>query len=242
VNLEEALDNQERAWAQRPLLRRQYADFYRRIVDRLSDVDGPTIELGSGIGKFKQFKPEAVTTDVEPSRWADSVVDAERLPYADSTIANLVLLDVFHHLADPARFLDEAVRVLKPGGRVVLVDPYCSPLSTPVYHRFHHERTDLRALPFEHDAQTGVAPLESNQARATLVFFKHREEYARRWPVLPVVATEHFAFLVYPLTGGFTRPPLLPTVLYTPLTLVERALQPAASLLAFRCLVALERR
>jgi SAM-dependent methyltransferase len=241
VDLEEVLDQQERAWNERPLVRRQYADFYKRIVNRLSDVDGPTIELGSGIGKFKQFNSNAVITDVEPTRWADSVVDAERLPYADSTIANVVLLDVFHHLADPARFLDEAVRVLKPGGRVVLVDPYCSSLSTLVYWRFHHERTDLNASPFEHDAQTGVAPLESNQARATLVFFEHRGEYARRWPALPVVATERFAFVVYPLTGGFTRTPLLPKLLYTPLTLVERVLQPAAPLLAFRCLVGLER-
>lgn len=241
MDLESALDKQERAWNERPLVRRQYADFYRRIVNRLSDVNGPTIELGSGIGKFKHFRSNAVTTDVEPTRWADAVVDAEQLPYADGTIANVVLLDVFHHLADPARFLDEAVRVLKPGGRVVLVDPYCSSLSTPVYRRFHHERTDLSAPPFEHDAQTGVAPLESNQARATLVFFKHRREYARRWPTLPLVGTERFALLVYPLTGGFTRPALLPDWLYMPLTLAERALQPAAPLLAFRCLVVLER-
>lgn len=95
MDLESALDQQERAWNQRPLVRRQYADFYRRIVNRLSDVTGPTIELGSGIGKFKQFMPNAVTTDVERTRWADSVVDAEQLPYPDCTIANVVLLDLF---------------------------------------------------------------------------------------------------------------------------------------------------
>ena len=111
-----------------------------------------------------------------------------------------------------------------------------------MYRRFHHERTDLSAPPFERDAEIGSAPLESNQARATLVFFKHREDYASRWSALPVVAKDRFSFVVYPLTGGFSRPPLLPRMLYTPLTIVERVLQPVASLLAFRCLIVLERR
>ncbi len=167
MDLGAALAEQDRAWNERPLVRRQYGEWYQAIVDSLADVPGPTVELGSGIGKLKDFKPDAVTTDVEVTPWADVVVDAEALPYADGEVANLVLLDVFHHLADPARFLDEARRVLSRGGRVVIVDPYCSPFSTPIYKRFHHERTDLSVQAFERDQRTSAAPLESNQARAT---------------------------------------------------------------------------
>ena len=242
MDLGPALAEQERAWNERPLVRRQYGEWYQLIVDSLADVGRPTVELGSGIGKLREYKPDVVTTDIEPTPWADIVVDAEALPYENGELGNLVLLDVFHHLADPARFLDEARRALAPGGRVVIVDPYCSPLSAPVYKRFHHERTDLGAPAFERDERTGAAPLESNQARATLVFYRDRERYLARWPELPVVESRRFAFLVYPLTGGFTRPPLLPQTLYCPLTLVERVLQPLARLLAFRCLVVLERR
>jgi SAM-dependent methyltransferase len=242
MDLEAALAEQDRAWNERPLVRRQYGEWYQAIVDSLADVPGPTVELGSGIGKLKDFKPDAITTDVEATPWADVVVDAEALPYADAEVANLVLLDVFHHLADPARFLDEARRVLSLGGRVVIVDPYCSPFSTPIYKRFHHERTDLSAQAFGRDELTSAAPLESNQARATLAFYRDREGYRRRWPTLPIVSDRRFSFLVYPLTGGFTRPPLLPTWLYGPLRGVERALEPLAPLLAFRCLVVLERR
>ena len=242
MDLGVALAEQERAWNERPLVRRQYGEWYRLIVEALAEVGRPTIELGSGIGKLREHKPDVVTTDIEPTPWADRVVDAEALPYSDGEVGNLVLLDVFHHLADPARFLDEACRVLAPGGRVVIVDPYCSPVSAPIYKRFHHERTDLDAPAFERDERTDAAPLESNQARATLIFYGGRDQYLARWPELPVVESRRFAFVLYPLTGGFTRPPLLPRALYAPLKTVERSLQPLSRLLAFRCLVVLERR
>ena len=76
----------------------------RRVVSARSSMrfpgHRPTVELGSGIGKLKEYKPDAITTDVESTPWAEAVVDAEALPYADGELANLVLLDVFHHLGD----------------------------------------------------------------------------------------------------------------------------------------------
>ena len=183
--------------------------------------------------------PNVVATDVEPTRWAEATVDAHELPYADSSLANLVLFDVFHHLRDPARFLDEARRALRPGGRVVLVEPYCSPVSTPLYRRFHHERTDLRVDPFAPDPQLGAA-MEGNQALPTLAFFRYEAELRRRWPELRIVRRRRFAFLLYPLSGGYSRTPLVPRALYRPLRILEEALSPLASLLAFRCLVVLE--
>jgi SAM-dependent methyltransferase len=235
------LGQQEREWNRRPLVRRQYLTFYRRIVAHLSPIPLPTVELGSGIGRFKQVKPDAVMTDIAQTPWSDEVVDAHELPYATGSVGNLVLLDVFHHLGDPARFLDEAKRVLAPSGRVVIIDPYCSALSTLVYRRFHHERTDLSVDPFEYDVATSAAPLESNQARATLVFYRRRGDYIRRFPELPIVVAERFALLVYPLTGGFSGRRLLPQLLYRPLEIVEHLVRPFAPVLAFRCLVVLQR-
>jgi len=243
MNLDASLAEQERAWNARPLLRRVYSEWYRAIVERLSAVHGRSLELGSGIGRLRDVAGDRIVlTDVERTRWVDEQVDALHLPDADGSVANLVMLDVFHHLADPARFLDEAVRVLAPRGRVVMVEPYCSPVSAFFYRRFHHERTDLSADPFAPDAATAAAPMESNQARPTLVFYRHRDELLRRWPGLTLVEERRFAFLLYPLTGGFSRRPLLPAWLVTPLEVVERALWPLAPLLAFRCLVVLERR
>jgi SAM-dependent methyltransferase len=242
MSLEQSLESQEEAWNGRPLLRRLYLEWYRALEERLSPISGTSIELGSGIGKLRLVTGDRVVlTDVERTRWVDAQVDALSLPYEDGSLANIVLVDVFHHLAEPARFLDEATRALAPGGRLLMVEPYCSPLSTLLYERFHHERTDLSADVFAVDEVSASAPMESNQALPTLAFYRHRQETLRRWPSLSLAEEERFAFVLYPLSGGFSRRPLVPPWLYTPLRGVEWLLRPLAPSLAFRCLIVLER-
>jgi SAM-dependent methyltransferase len=240
-SLRELLVEQDRVWHERPLLQRLYRDWFDEIRGRLSPT-GVTVELGAGIGRFKEVMPGSIATDIEATPWTDAVIDAERIPYSDGSVGNLVLIDVFHHLPSPARFLDEAVRVLRPGGRAVILDPYCSPVSVRLYRRFHHERTDMDASPFADDIAVGSDPMASNQARATLVFFRHRVELSRRWPELMQVERRRLSFFLYPLSGGFSKPPLLPRQLWRVGSLVERLLAPLAPLLAFRCLIVLERR
>jgi SAM-dependent methyltransferase len=235
VELVDALLAQEAAWAERPLVRRLYREWHEMIRRRLSAVSGPAVELGSGFGSLRETIPDVVLTDVEPTPWTTEAVDAQHMPYADSSLANLVLVDVFHHLARPRRFFDEAARVLTPGGRVVILDPYCSPVSTIAYQLFHQERTDLRAPALEDDMSVGASPLASNQARATLVFFRYLDQFERSWPQLAVIERRRLAPLAYPLSGGFGGRRLVPGFAHGPLAAVERLLQPLAPLLAFRC-------
>jgi SAM-dependent methyltransferase len=234
VTLVDELRVQERAWNERPLLRALYHEWFELIAQRLAS-GGPTVELGAGIAKFREVVPDADATDIEPTPWSEIVVDAEQLPYADGSVANLVLIDVFHHLPSPRRFLAEAIRVLRPGGHVVILDPYCSPVSTLAYKAFHHERTDLSADAYADDESLREDPLASNQARATLVFFRHPDGLPAE---LRIVERLRLSFVEYPLSGGFTKRPLLPVRL----SFLERALSPLAPLLAFRCLVVLEKR
>jgi SAM-dependent methyltransferase len=240
MTLTEDLRRLRTAWERRPLVRRIYGQWFDLVDAELSAVDGPVVELGSGIGAFKEARPHVMASDVEATPWSDEVIDAEDLPFADASVANLVLIDVFHHLANPARFLNEAQRVLAPHGRVVLLEPYLSPVSR-IFYRLHEEPSDLGAEPFAVDERIGSAPMEANQARATLAFFRHADELERRWPQFRLVTRRRLGLLLYPLSGGLQRRQLVPLRLVPVVQLVERVLAPLAPLLAFRCFVVLER-
>jgi SAM-dependent methyltransferase len=48
--------------------------------------------------------------------------DLERLPIRDASVDVALLSQALHHAADPARALAEAVRIVAPGGRVLILD------------------------------------------------------------------------------------------------------------------------
>jgi ubiquinone/menaquinone biosynthesis C-methylase UbiE len=50
--------------------------------------------------------------------------DGERLPFADNVISFVIYNESLHHLQNPTLGLREASRVLKPGGRVFMFEPY----------------------------------------------------------------------------------------------------------------------
>jgi SAM-dependent methyltransferase len=222
-------------------VRALYGEWFRAIAARLSERPGESIELGAGIARLQEIAPRVVPTDVEPTPWAPTVADAEHLPYADASLANLVLVDVYHHVPRTSRLLDEAVRTLVPGGRLIVLDPYCSPVSHLAYRIGHHERTDLGAPPFADDPVSAADPLASNQARATLELFRSDDELRRRWPELRIVERRRLALLAYPLSGGFGRRAIATERVGRVLMRLESRLGFLAPLLAFRCLVVLER-
>lgn len=49
--------------------------------------------------------------------------DGHRLPLADSSVDRVVCFDAFHHVKDQAATLKELARVLRPGGRIAMLEP-----------------------------------------------------------------------------------------------------------------------
>lgn len=234
------LDHQYSAWKARPLLRRLYQGWFDEMVASLSDVSGPTVEIGCGIGTFKEWHPAAVATDVVLTRWTDQVLDAEKLPFRNGSVANVVMVDVLHHISRPTVFLAEASRVLRPGGRLIALEPYCSPVSRALYSAFHHENTDMNVDPLAHEGLMTSNPFDSNQAIPTLLFWRELGRFRSRFPGLIVVRRERLGVFAYPLSGGFSRRPLVPSALSGAAVAAERFLRPLARMLAFRCLIVLE--
>lgn len=114
------------------------------VAEYLSALDfrpgGLTIEIGAGAGAVTRRIAAAAPGRVigyEPSRGfvaeararaegvenlAFEVADGAALPLGDGTADHAIFHTVLSHVPDPGPLLSEAVRVLKPGGRLVVCD------------------------------------------------------------------------------------------------------------------------
>jgi SAM-dependent methyltransferase len=241
----ERFEKHRRAWDENPALRVLYGDWSGRIAAELPPVSlGPRLELGSGPGFARRFIADLELSDIVRAPWHDREVSADALPFGDASLGALVLFDVLHHLPAPRRFFAEAVRVLRPGGRIVLCEPYVSPASYPVYKFLHEEPVVLDVDPLADQAgPTGRDPFDSNQAIPTLLFGRGRALFEAAFPALAVGRIDHLAGPSYPASGGFSRRPFVPLGLWSALHRLEaRFPKPLIRWLAFRIIVTIERR
>ena len=227
-------------WERKPALRAVYLDLYRRMAERCAA--GVLVEIGAGPGLLKTVLRDAIAMDIRRFPWIDAVCDAHALPLKDQSIGTIVMFDVLHHLAQPKLFFEQAQRALRPGGRIVIVEPAITPVSNVFYGMFHHEPVRMNADPLGDEAQSSRDPDDSNQAIATLMFGRDAIRFAALFPQLRVIEKTFMSLLAYPLSGGFQNWSLLPETLARPLLRVELALLPAIGRFAgFRLLVVIEK-
>ena len=235
-----------RAWERKPSLRRVYQEeFFARLLAHRKPA-GLSIEIGGGPGFFKEMFPEVVTTDVVWSPWLNVVSDAQALPFRSSTVTNIFGLDVLHHLADPMAFLREAERILVPGGRLMIVEPWVTPFSYLVYRYLHQEDCDLSKRPWNPMATgSGAAKdaMEGNSAIPYLLFGpRNQARTLASVPKLRALVLEPFCLFAYLLSFGFKPLNLLPDILYGPISKFENATSPLwRKIAALRVWIVLEK-
>jgi len=142
----------------------------------LADPEWTVADLGAGTGQLAeqlaQQVARVIAVDESPEMLAAAQTrltgwpnvdlrsgSVDSLPIEDGSVDLAFLVLVLHHLADPAGAVAEASRVLRPGGRLVIVD------MTPHEHREYRELMGHQTLGF--DAETiggwltaaGLAPL-----------------------------------------------------------------------------------
>ena len=232
-----------RIWDRKPTLRAIYSDFHKRL--EASCPAGRLLDIGGGSAHFKSYRPDVTSLDILPFPGIDVVADAHAMPFEAGSFAGVVMLDVLHHLQRPVVFLREAARILKPGGRLAMIEPGMSVVSKQFYAHFHQEPVDMGADPFATAiAQSGDDPWDSNQAIPTLMFASapSRAKVEAAVPGLRVVSVTWLSLFAYPLSGGFKAWCLWPRALVAPALAIEDALLPALGpALAFRLFVQLER-
>lgn len=138
-----AVDSQEnpRSWVRvLDKLHREpfYVAYKTRVFELLKPQCGGTyLEIGAGTGDDARAVAKAVDAtvfaiDISQTMMSEArrrglqtsvVGDAAFLPFAESTFDGCWADRTFQHLADPEQALRETVRVTKPEGRIVAVDP-----------------------------------------------------------------------------------------------------------------------
>lgn len=112
---------------------------WRKDLWRNVHQDEKVLELGVGTGKNMPYFPQGTqitAIDISEKMLARAgrrakrlgidvklqVADAQELPYTDAAFDTVVTTFVFCSVPDPIKGLREARRVLKPGGRLLMVE------------------------------------------------------------------------------------------------------------------------
>lgn len=232
-------------WNNKPVLRKIYRALHERIAKNLApNISGKIVELGSGIGNIAEVIPNCIRTDLFPNPWIDQVESAYKLSFADKSVSHIVLFDVFHHLRYPGTAFAEFERVLVPGGRVIMCEPYVSfPMGALLYGLLHHEPIAWRDK-IEFFAPSGWSSANDSyyaaQGNATRIFFSKNGliENFKNWRL---VSKERLALLSYALSGGYSKPQMYPDSFYPLMQKVDAVADLIPGILGTRALVTLER-
>jgi SAM-dependent methyltransferase len=241
---QETVVRYRRVLSEKPVLMEVYLEWYRRMKD-LFAVSGPTIEIGTGHGLMAEVAPDLIASDVFPSPYTHLACDAMYLPFETGSVGNFAMLDVLHHIEQPVRAFAEFARCLKPGGRLVVAEPFLSPAARLLF-KFHFERVDFTQElggPGPPPALSGkTAPFEGNMALSHRALVTETDELLELVPDLRLVHREVSDHLIYPLCGGFNFPSLVPKWSLPGLRALERWTDFLSGLAGFRIITAFEKR
>lgn len=187
---------------------RIYDEWYRLITACIPDGPGRVLELGSGAGFLGEYIPGLIASEVFPCFNIDLVLDGRRLPFSSGSLKAIAMVDVLHHVPDSRAFLGEAQRCLRPGGSVVMIEPWVSTWSRTIYTYLHHEPFDPGSADWSFP-DTG--PLSgANGALPWIIFQRDRAEFEREFCELQIHAVRPFMPFRYLVSGGVSMRQLMP--------------------------------
>jgi len=191
-----------------PFLKRLYREWYGIFISAVNSLPpGHLLELGSGGGFLKDMLPSVITSDILDLPHVEMKIDAEQLPFEDKSMGGIFMINVFHHIPNPENFLNEVYRTLKPGGKLIMIEPARTPISQFIYTRFHHEPFDPKA---GWTIESGKPMTNSNQALAYIFFERDKSIFYSKWPGLRINSIQYHSPVKYIVSGGVSRRPFVP--------------------------------
>ncbi|HEY4253738.1 MAG TPA: class I SAM-dependent methyltransferase [Roseomonas sp.] len=113
---------------------------------------GPVLHLSAG-GSAERL-PHVVEAEAAVFRHTDVLADAHDLPFVDGAFEAVVAMNAFEHYRDPKAAAAEILRVLRPGGRVLIRTAFLQPQHEAPWHFFNCTRYGLAEWFADFDIET----------------------------------------------------------------------------------------
>lgn len=129
--------------------RRHNFDYFSHAFASLPD-SAVVLDLGAGPGQFSELTDRFstfISMDFRPFRPVNVVADlTKRLPLKDGAVDAIMASNVLEHIPDTRELLQEAFRVLKPGGVLVATIPFLMRVHQKPYDFNRYTKYQLEAL------------------------------------------------------------------------------------------------
>jgi hypothetical protein len=235
--------------AEKPGINEYLTHLYGLVSDEVSNSE-KILEIGAGAGISKKFlkKQNVFRTDLFnfPENHVKGGVDSHALLFAGKSYDSTIAIDVLHHLKSPIDSLREMKRVtnFKNGGSIVLIEPYVSLFSFPIYRIFHRERTSNPWSGQYSEPFSSHRPEDGNQSLSKLLFTKRvgQQLVSRLFPgELYLVELHVFSVFSFFMTGGLSKPLPIPRKLVRLSFQLERLIpQALMRFIGSRCLIVIK--
>lgn len=192
-----------------------YDNIYRKF-HLITVSDGKRLplilEIGGGALNYAEtYWENPVVTDADNFETTNNVITgvyAEQLPFETNSFDYVIAKDSLHHFKDPVKALLEINRVLKPGGSLLVSEPYWSPLGRLVYRYIHPEPWDTKIKDL---TRTSKDLWDSNQALLLLLNTKFSNQFEIIFPNFKIEIYEPTYAISYLISGGVYKRTAIPS-------------------------------
>jgi len=192
-------------------LKQIYKSWYQLLTDQIPAGNGAVLEVGSGGGFVKESHPDALASEVFFTPHIDIVLNAMTLPFRAEALKAILMVDVLHHIPEPALFFQQAATSMRSGGRCLLIEPWNTPWGAWVFQHLHHE-------PFNPAGDWTIpstGPLSgANGALPWILFERDRALFCKKFPEWRIACIKPMMPLAYLLSGGVSMRSLMPSWSY----------------------------
>ena len=201
-----------------------------------------TVAIGQQVRLYHAYittAPAALDAPSTITVYESTVTDLAGFAFEPNSLDAIVAFNVFHHLPDVSGFLRGASSVLRPGGKICLVEPWFTSVGQLFHRLIHHE--PYRDDPSDWRLVGEGRMTGANTRLPTSVFRDSDERFQREFPQLVLRKRQPFHKWLYLASGGLKLNTHVPAPIARGLVALDRRVRFGDEALGLFALVVVER-